>query len=149
MIMKDKLLTNMLVGLELILGGVFIYSGLMKLFNLEGFVIVVANYKLIPTIFIKPFAYLLPFIELGFGTMFLLGMRYRIVRHTLSGLLIIFIIALTVNLIRGINVECGCFSVISDQKSKSSEMILFIIRDIVFLSMFIIYNFYLKKEKNL
>jgi len=144
---KRKAIQITLLGIELGLGGIFVYSGLVKILNFQGFETVVRNYRLLPDLFVRFIAYVLPFVELVFGSMFMLGRQSKIAAYVLSSLLIIFIAALSIDLVRGINTSCGCFSLISDQGTKA-DMLLTILRDMLFITLFIFFHIYQKRRVN-
>ena len=54
------------------------------------------------------------------------------VAFLVSGLLVMFLIALGINLIRGVDINCGCFSTAGSAKSNLSKRVL---EDILFLVM--------------
>ncbi|MCI0532080.1 MAG: hypothetical protein L0Y74_09060, partial [candidate division Zixibacteria bacterium] len=66
------------------------------------------------------------------GVCLLLGIALDAVAFLASGLLAIFIVALGVNLIRGLDINCGCFSTAQSSKSNVSKRL---IEDVVFLAM--------------
>ncbi|MCK4766668.1 MAG: DoxX family membrane protein [Candidatus Aminicenantes bacterium] len=119
---------------QLVLGGVFIYASIGKLINPEDFMKSIGNYKILPPIMVKMTAYLLPIIELVFGVFLVLNIRPKLAAIVLGGLLIIFIAAISFALIRGININCGCF--IQSQmieKVTAFDNIKAIIRDLLLL----------------
>ncbi len=52
---------------RIILGGVFIYSGIIKISSPTAFSISISNYKLIPETYNFPLAIILPMVEFFFG----------------------------------------------------------------------------------
>ena len=142
---KRKAIQMLLLGIEMGLGGIFVYSGLVKILNLQGFETVVRNYRLLPDLFVRFVAYVLPFVELVFGALFMLGRQSKITAYVLSGLLIVFIAALSIDLVRGINASCGCFSLISDRETKA-DMLLTILRNILLLSFIVFFRIFQKRR---
>ena len=94
---------------QLFLGGLFIYASLGKVLNISHFAEIISNYKLLPSSMIKITAFLLPWLEFIFGVFLVLNIKPKMSALILSSLLIIFILAITINIIRGVNVNCGCF----------------------------------------
>lgn len=119
---------------QLILGGLFIYAGLPKILNLEIFSSAIRNYKLIPEFLVGMVSFILPLIEIIFGTLLVLNIKPKLAAAVLSILLVIFILAISQALIRGIDIDCGCFvkSLLNPQASKSNGLYV-IIRDFLFL----------------
>lgn len=145
--MKRKNISYLfLMSLEILLGGIFVYSGFGKIVFHYKFEMILLNYKLLPFVLVKPMSYFIPWVEVVFGTFFVFGVRIRIIRIVLSGLLCIFILALFINLIRGINTECGCFVQNNYQESNRNDMIFAIGRDLVLLILFAIHYFIIRKR---
>jgi putative oxidoreductase len=106
---------NLLVRIAV--GTIFIYASCDKIFNPGQFARIVYNYHLLPTDFINIFALILPWAELICGISIILGIYKDGGVLMLNLILVSFIIALGVNLIRGVDIECGCFTVSSKAKS--------------------------------
>jgi uncharacterized membrane protein YphA (DoxX/SURF4 family) len=115
---------------RLVVGGIFIYASLDKILHPEGFARIIFNYHLVPAPLINLVAIVLPWVEFGAGLFLVLGIWPRASGFILTGLVVIFLIALSVNWLRGVNLECGCFSVSGKGKSAIGELI---VRDIVLL----------------
>ncbi len=94
---------------RLILAGIFIYSGYVKIQSPLQFAAAIAGYKLVPDSLIAPLAEYLPWIEVGLGILLLSGWKLRYVATGASALLVMFISILTITYIRGIDADCGCF----------------------------------------
>jgi uncharacterized membrane protein YphA (DoxX/SURF4 family) len=115
---------------RLILGGIFIYASLDKIAHPEQFAKIVYNYKILPHSLINIFAIILPWVELLCGIFVITGIFVESSSAILSMFLVVFIIALSVNFLRGLDINCGCFS--TDPKGKEEGAIL-LIRDLVLL----------------
>jgi len=96
--------------LRLGLGTVFIYAGIDKIRHPDMFSQVVYNYKLLPDIAVNLFALVLPWVEAVVGLFLILGLYEWVSLTLFNGLLIIFMGALGLSLIRGLDISCGCFS---------------------------------------
>ena len=114
-----------------ILGLTFIYASLHKILSPADFAKIVYGYGLFPEIFINLIAIIIPFLELVAGFALIIGFYPRSAAITISGLLLAFIAALTINLIRGHEFDCGCFS--TSQSGYSSSPKVTIARDIFYL----------------
>jgi uncharacterized membrane protein YphA (DoxX/SURF4 family) len=99
---------------RVIVGLVFIYASLDKIAHPAEFARIVNNYRLLPHELINLAAILLPWIELGAGLLLLLGLFSRGSSLIISVMLVIFIAAISYNLARGLDFNCGCFSTGSD-----------------------------------
>ena len=94
---------------RLVAAGIWIFSGIAKMPDLAGFRLEVARYGLLPEFLIAPFAYVLPFLELGLGIYLGLGLFVR--GAALGGTLLFasFLLAQGWALANGIVLDCGCF----------------------------------------
>ena len=105
-----------LLAIRILLGVVFIYAAISKAGDPEGFARAIANYKLLPIFLINIFAIILPWIELCAGILLVFGVLVKENSLILSGLLMIFIIAILISLARGLNIDCGCFGTVGGTK---------------------------------
>jgi len=102
-----------LLGLRLIVGGIFIWAAISKIADPLSFAQDVKNYRLVGQLLSFLTALFLPWIELITGIFLILGIFPRACALLLSLLLTFFIILVTITIIRGIDVECGCFGTFS------------------------------------
>lgn len=114
----NKFLSNkyFLLSVRIILGLVFIFAAVTKVTEAEVFARAIANYKLLPTFLINFLAIVLPWIELSTGILLVFGISVKENSTILSGLLSIFIIAIVISLVRGLNIDCGCFGTVGGTK---------------------------------
>lgn len=99
------------VGLlaRLIVGGVWVYAGALKVPHPDASVSAVRAYQLIPTDLAETVGHVLPMLEVVLGACLILGLLTRF-SGALSGLLLIaFIIGIISVWSRGIAINCGCF----------------------------------------
>ena len=132
MINKLKpLLESPLVQLlaRFILGGIFIYASFHKIFNPVQFAQIIENYQLFPQFSIHLIAIILPWIELIAGLFLVTGHMEKGSAMILSSLLVMFIIAIGINIIRGLDFDCGCFT----SSGKGDAPISLLIRDFFIL----------------
>ena len=95
---------------RVILGALFLYAGIAKIADPMGFALSIYNYKLLPESLINVAAILLPWLEVMVGGSLLLGIGAAGGALIATALFSIFAGALTNNLIRGLDIACGCFS---------------------------------------
>ena len=112
---------------RLVVAGVFIYSGYVKVQNPLQFAVAISGYQLVPENLIYPMAQYLPWVEVALGFAVLIGWKIRYFASAVSALLLFFMVVLTITYLRGIEANCGCFSM-DDPISP-----LTIIRDSIFL----------------
>jgi uncharacterized membrane protein YphA (DoxX/SURF4 family) len=113
-------------------GVIFVYAGLVKIADPQGFAHALYNYHILPSWLINPLAICLPWIEIIAGTSLLAGVMVPGGALVASGMLMIFAVAIVGSLIRGLNIVCGCFST-----SAAAEPItwLTVVRDLLLLGM--------------
>jgi putative oxidoreductase len=96
--------------LRVALGAVFIVASLDKIQNPEAFATNIANYRLLPYTVINAIAIVLPWLEVVTGTLLVLGVWIRASTMIVWGLLLVFSVAISQALARGLDISCGCFS---------------------------------------
>jgi len=116
-----------------ILGFTFIYASFHKIISPAEFAKIVYGYGLFPETVINLVAIVLPFLELTAGLALVFGVYPRSAAIIINVLLLAFITVLAINLIRGHEFACGCFS--SGEVENPSSAIKMLIRDIVYLAM--------------
>jgi putative oxidoreductase len=114
-----------------ILGATFLFAAFHKIMAPESFAKAIYSYGLFPESTINLIAIILPFLELFSGFALIFGIYYRAAAVILCGLFLFFIIALSTNLIRGHQFDCGCFR--ASGPSSESDVVYLVIRDILFL----------------
>ncbi len=117
--------------LRLIIGGLFLYASLSKLFNQEEFAKAIYNYKLLPGEVVNILAIVLPYIEFFSAIFLILGIYKKGSSFLIGGMLIVFIIALTRAYVLGLDISCGCFSL--ETVSEKSDISQRIVEDILML----------------
>lgn len=120
-------------GFELIarwlLGAVFVYASIHKIVDPKNFAKIIYGYYLFPNFSINLIAIILPLTELFAGLALILGIYPRSAALAINGMLLAFIFALSVNIARGHQFDCGCFS-FGDRGYTYSAMQL-LVRDII------------------
>lgn len=104
------------------LGLVFVFAALAKLADPPGFAKSIWFYRLLPAWSLHPAALLLPWLELLAGLALCLGIWKRAAAGWIAALLLVFIAALSVNLIQGNPVDCGCFGVDAPARSVEEQL---------------------------
>lgn len=113
-----------------VLGGVFIYASAGKIIHPRDFARIVVNYKIIPDKAAVYVAFLLPWLELACGFLLIVGRYVRISAAALSGLLVVFMAALTIRSFAGPIKACGCFT---SAGGSGHGLAFYLIRDILLL----------------
>jgi len=125
-ILKDVVI----IVCRLILVGMFVYASIDKIAHPDQFARIIYNYRLLPGELVNVFALVLPVTEFLAGIFLIVGFLYEGSRSYLVFLLVEFIFAIGVNAVRGVNIECGCFTVSTRAKTAALQLIL---RDLVYL----------------
>ena len=126
------------VRVQIALGVIFVVASLPKIADPPSFAHMIYNYKLIPWALVKPMALVMPWIELLCGLALILGIWKGTARTIIAALLLTFIIAISINLLRGNAIDCGCFDVTAAGKTteeRLADMRLVILRDVGMLVM--------------
>lgn len=131
--MKNNLTSVLLFIIKLVLGITFIYSSYHKIDDPAGFAKILYGYGLFPEFSINILAICVPFIELTSGFCLIFGLFPRSALLIINLLMFFFIILITVNLIRGHQFDCGCFSSLSTQ-NQTLLSIYSLIRDVILLA---------------
>src|SRR3954462_10571340 len=99
------------VRVQIALGAIFIAAALPKIADPPSFAHMIFNYRLVPGSLVNLSALILPWGELLCGLALVLGIWTRPSRTLVALLLIVFIVAIGINLFRGNAIDCGCFNV--------------------------------------
>jgi len=148
--MKNKI-ANILSSLpvqmlcRIVLGGVFIYASIDKILHPHAFAKIIHNYRLVPDILVTFPAIVLPWLEMISGLFLVAGIFRRASALVLSALLSMFAVAITINLVRGITFDCGCFSTVST--ASGSDPLGLLVRDILLLIPGLLIIFFYKEKR--
>jgi uncharacterized membrane protein YphA (DoxX/SURF4 family) len=125
--------------IRLVLGVMFIYAALDKIDTPAQFARIIYNYHLLPTELINITAIIMPWVEILCGIFLILGIYKEGSVLILNTLLIVFAVAIGINLFRGVDLECGCFTVSS--KAKGNALLL-LLRDLgtLLLGLYLLVN---------
>ncbi|MGD8210183.1 MAG: MauE/DoxX family redox-associated membrane protein [Desulfobacterales bacterium] len=94
-----------------ILGATFVYASYSKILAPASFAKIISGYDLFPAVLINLIAIIVPFLELVAGLALIIGFYPRSAALIVNALLLVFMTALSINLIRGHEFDCGCFSI--------------------------------------
>ena len=116
--MINRILNNsvLLLAIRIFFGFIFIFAAITKIADPAGFSQSIYNYKLIPDFLINFLAIAFPWIELVSGILLVFGVSVKENSSILSGMLLVFIIAIAISLARGLNIDCGCFGTVDGSK---------------------------------
>jgi len=94
---------------RLILGGVLFAAGWLKIFTPAKSQMSVRAYEVLPISIANFLGIALPWLEVGFGILLILGIAVRLSAIVGGGLMIVFIAAISQAWARGLSIDCGCF----------------------------------------
>ena len=113
-----------------LVGLVFLVSAVGKIADPAGFAESVAAYRILPNFLVNPFAMVLPWVEVFVGLSLI--NRISVSGSALLAIVLsfVFLVAVISAMARGLDIECGCFTV---AKSKVGWEL--IARDLILLGM--------------
>lgn len=94
---------------RLIVGGVWVWAGLLKLPHPETSVSAVRAYQLLPTDLAETVGHVLPTLEVVLGVCLIAGLLTRVSGLLSAVLQLAFVIGIVSVWARGIEISCGCF----------------------------------------
>jgi putative oxidoreductase len=118
-------------AVRILLGAIFIYAALLKIMDPVAFAGSVAAYRILPYFASYLTAAVLPFLELTCGLLLVCGYRVRGGALIIAAMNLVFMIALSAAIVRGLDIDCGCFK----QGGAKTTPWTALARDTVFLAM--------------
>jgi uncharacterized membrane protein YphA (DoxX/SURF4 family) len=121
------------VRVQIALGAIFVVAAIPKLTDPPSFAHMIYNYKLVPSPLVNITALVMPWVEILAGLALILGVWTRPARTIVALMLITFIIAISINLLRDNAIDCGCFDVSAanlTHEERIRDMWMVILRDV-------------------
>lgn len=94
---------------RLVVGGIWIVAGLLKLPDLPSSVRAVRAYQLLPEAIVPAVGYALPIVEVAVGILLVVGLIVRASAVVSAVLFLAFLIGISSAWARGLQIDCGCF----------------------------------------
>ena len=110
--------------LDVLIGGLFIYAGVIKAMGPIGFANDIDNYKTLPWMIGVRLAFYLPWLEILCGVALIVRRLYLGGVALLTALIGVFIVASMVAKARGLDITCGCFGHASRNLSFTWHLVL-------------------------
>jgi uncharacterized membrane protein YphA (DoxX/SURF4 family) len=110
----------------------FLVASVHKIADPADFAKIIYGYQLLPKDVINLFAIILPFLELISGAALLAGVYPRSAALIINLMLSLFIIGITINLLRGHTFDCGCFAMGASSHQSAAGVLL--VRDLACLA---------------
>ena len=112
-------------------GALFLYSAWAKINDPGVFAASVERYQMLPGGLLGIFSLTMPMLELLAGLALLFTKWQREASLLISGMLAMFIVALTQAFVRGLEISCGCFGVPS--VGGREEILIALVRDVILI----------------
>lgn len=94
---------------RLVLGGVLIAAGALKIGNPSDSVVAVKAYQLLPESVAVPVGYVLPILEIVVGVLLVVGLLTRVAAVMAGLLMFAFVFGIAWAWANGLRIDCGCF----------------------------------------
>lgn len=118
-------------AVRIALGAIFTYAAVLKISDPVSFAGNVAAYQILPYFWNYAAAAILPFVELFCGLLLISGYRVKSATLLVTGMNVLFMAALASAIVRGLDIDCGCFK----QGGEKTSAWIALARDSVFLAM--------------
>jgi uncharacterized membrane protein YphA (DoxX/SURF4 family) len=107
---------------RLAVGGLFVGACIAKIRDPVAFALAILRYRILPDAAVNAVAIVLPWLELTTGIALLAGRpRARAAAAWIVlAMLVVFTLAISLNLVRGIEASCGCFSTRADAATSDA-----------------------------
>ena len=112
---------------RIFLGCILGWAGIVKIQNPEAFIKIMTAYDLLPEGLVVLWGIFLPWIEFVTGLFLFFGLWHKSAVLINSGLFLIFAIALSINILRGADIACGCFGF------NDTNLYVVLLQDLIFL----------------
>ena len=112
---------------RIFLGVILGWAGIVKIRNPEAFIKIVKAYNLLPEELVVLWGIFLPWIELVTGLFLFLGLWHKSAVLSSAGLFSTFAAAISINILRGADINCGCFGF------NDTNLYVVLFQDLVFL----------------
>jgi putative oxidoreductase len=112
---KSKWSGMLYLAIRLVLAGTFVYAGVIKLYQPDTFLADIESYRMMPYSLAWLVAFYLPPLEIISGLALLWPRTRMPASLILIGMMLVFIVAITVAWARGLNISCGCFGTSAEE----------------------------------
>ncbi len=124
-------------AVRILLGSMLLFAGVIKLLDPESFGGLIAGYDILPPLLIPYAAVWVPVFEAVIGLLLIIGYKVRASAMLAILLMALFIMFISVNLVRGRSFDCGCFSLSRLGLGIQEEISAWVVtRDLLFLAGF-------------
>jgi uncharacterized membrane protein YphA (DoxX/SURF4 family) len=138
------------VRVQILLGLIFIAAAIPKIVDPPAFAQMIYNYRILPGELVNISALGLPWLELLIGIALVFGIWRRTALTLIGAMLVVFIVAIAINIGRGNIIDCGCLSVAAATRSVEQRLIdmaWVIVRDLGMLAMVVQIMMGMRRER--
>jgi uncharacterized membrane protein YphA (DoxX/SURF4 family) len=107
---------------QIALGIIFVVAAWPKLVDPPSFAHMIYNYRILPAGLINISAMTMPWVEMIAGLCLILGVWVKPARWIVTAMLVVFMIAISINLLRGNAIDCGCFDTSAANKTYEERI---------------------------
>lgn len=132
---RARLLDTVGLLARLVLGGVLLVAGLMKVVDLTGMVQNVLAYELFSYPTARFIATVVPILEIAVGLLLILGLLTRAGAAVAGLLMVVFIAGIVSAWSRGLTIDCGCFGTGGPVDPGETTYLADIVRDLGLLAL--------------
>jgi len=122
-----------IICLRIVLGGIFLYAGVLKATDAMGFLGDLRGFHLLPERALPMAAAFVPYLEILVGIALIFGIFYSGALLLSGGLLVAFIGFIASAIWRGLDIHCGCFG----HRNAGHSLYMGLVRDAGILSVWL------------
>jgi uncharacterized membrane protein YphA (DoxX/SURF4 family) len=120
---------------RLVLGGVMLVAGALKVADPETAAQAVRAYELLPSGLVAPVGWSLPFLEIAIGLLLIVGFGVRASAVAAGVFMVVFLAAVSSAWARGLSIDCGCFGGGGQVAAGQTKYLQEILRDVGLLAL--------------
>ncbi len=98
---------------RIVLGGIFLFAGVAKAMEIQGFAAEIGAYQMLPKALWLPMATIMPFVEIIAGVYLIIGLKLKWASAITGGMIVMFIVGIIWAMVHHLNIDCGCFGNVS------------------------------------
>jgi uncharacterized membrane protein YphA (DoxX/SURF4 family) len=140
--LKIKTWDNLFLIVRWLIAAIFIFAGITKILNPENFARDIDNYRMLPYLLVTIMAIILPWLEILCGIFLIIGKWEKGAAFMLLILTMMFLIAMSSAIFRGLDITCGCFAMTAEGTKVGMTRL---IQDSILFGIILIIN--LREEK--
>ncbi|HEX9974597.1 MAG TPA: MauE/DoxX family redox-associated membrane protein [bacterium] len=141
--MKTKTWDCLFIIFRWLVAAIFIFAGITKILNPENFARDIDNYRMLPYLLVTVMAIILPWLEILCGIFLIIGKWEKGAAVTLLILTLMFLIAMSSAIFRGLDITCGCFAMTAEGTKVGYSRL---IQDSILFVIILLLNFRLLRD---